>query len=34
MRYYPVPCEGVWALAEVYVSGVPEEQIASVEEQE
>jgi WD40 repeat protein len=33
IRRYLVPFEDVWALAEVYVSGVPEVQIASVEEQ-
>ena len=34
IRRYLVPFEDVWALAEVYVSGVPEVQVESVEEQQ
>ena len=34
IRRYLVPFEDVWALAEVYVSGVPEEQVVTVEEQQ
>ncbi len=34
IRRYLVPFEDVWALTEVYVSGVPEVQIANVEEQQ
>lgn len=33
IRRYLVPFEDVWALAEVYVSGVPEVEIMNVEEQ-
>ncbi|MBN2391537.1 MAG: hypothetical protein JXR84_12500 [Anaerolineae bacterium] len=34
IRRYLVPFEDVWSLAEVYVSGVPEVQVASVGEQQ